>query len=184
MQRRVEQGERRTLAGALERTASRDGVAALDMHMGARGRASPRGSASQPGAVVPMQRPNAQIATSYPLTLWLQNTGREDRRCDPDMFEGVAVLLCVLVAVSGSYAQSRHVVAGGTRRADRPAASKVSGPKIERSKSVPAARRRQELWRERRPGRRRAESAVAAMSPSELASLAEPERRAEQAWRA
>ncbi len=93
---------------------------------------------------------------------------------------GVAVLLCVLVAVPGSYAQSQHVASQAA----------LDAAVQQHVRSVDRDRETVRLFLQRDDVRAvagnagldvgRAESAVAAMSPSELASLAEQTRRAEQ----
>ena len=94
---------------------------------------------------------------------------------------GLAVLLCVLVAVPNSYAQSQHVASQAAL--DAAVQQQVS--------AVDRDREAVRLFLQRDDVRSvagkagldvgRAESAVALMSPSELASLAEQARQADQA---
>lgn len=94
---------------------------------------------------------------------------------------GVAVLLCVLVAVPSSYAQSQHVASQAA----------LDAAIQQRLSSVDRDREMVRLFLQRDDVRLvagkagldvgRAESAVALMSPSELASLAEQARQADQA---
>jgi len=93
---------------------------------------------------------------------------------------GVAVLLCVLVAVPSSYAQSQHVASQAA----------LDAAVQQQVRAVDRDRETVRLFLQRDDVRAvagnagldvgRAESAVAAMSPSELASLAEQTRQAEQ----
>ncbi len=93
---------------------------------------------------------------------------------------GVAVLLCVLVAVPSSYAQSQHVVS--------PAA--LDAAVQQQVRAVDADRETVRLFLQRDDVKAvagkagldigRAEIAVAALAPSELASLAAQARQAEQ----
>ena len=94
---------------------------------------------------------------------------------------GVAILLCVLLAVPRSYAQSQHVAS--QTALDAAVQQKVSAVDRDREavrlflqrddvKAV-AAKAGLDVGR--------ADSAVAVMSPSELASLAEQARQADQA---
>ena len=93
---------------------------------------------------------------------------------------GVAVLLCVLVAVPGSYAQSQHVASQAAL--DAAVQQQVRGVDRDRETVRLFLQRTDVTTVGRNAGLDvgRAESAVAAMSPSELASLAEQARQAEQ----
>ena len=93
---------------------------------------------------------------------------------------GVAVLLCVLVAVPGSYAQSQHVASQAAL--DAAVQQQVRGVDRDRETVRLFLQRTDVTTVARNAGLDvgRAESAVAAMSPSELASLAEQARQAEQ----
>ena len=94
---------------------------------------------------------------------------------------GVAVLLCVLVAVPSSYAQSRHVASQAA----------LDAAVQQQVRAVDRDRETVRLFLQRDDVRSaagkagldvgRAESAVALMSPSELASLANEARQADQA---
>jgi hypothetical protein len=93
---------------------------------------------------------------------------------------GVAVLLCVLVAVPSTYAQSQHVASQAA----------LDAAVQQQVRAVDRDRETVRLFLQRDDVKAvagnagldvgRAESAVAAMSPSELASLAEQARQAEQ----
>ena len=93
---------------------------------------------------------------------------------------GVAVLLCVLVAVPCSYAQSQHVASQAA----------LDAAVQQQVRAVDRDRETVRLFLQRDDVKAvagnagldvgRAESAVAAMSPSELASVAEQARQAEQ----
>jgi len=93
---------------------------------------------------------------------------------------GVAVLLCVLVAVPSSYAQSQHVASQAA----------LDAAVQQQVRAVDRDRETVRLFLQRDDVKAvagnagldigRADSAVAAMSPSELASLAEQARQAEQ----
>lgn len=93
---------------------------------------------------------------------------------------GVAVLLCVLVAVPGSYAQSQHVASQAA----------LDAAVLQQARAVDRDRETVRLFLRRDDVKAvagkagldigRAESAVAAMGPSELASVAEQARRADQ----
>jgi len=98
----------------------------------------------------------------------------------PSICSGVAVLLCVLIAVPGSYAQSQHVASQAA----------LDAAVQQQVRAVDRDRETVRLFLQRDDVRAvagnagldvgRAETAVAAMSPSELASLAEQARQAEQ----
>ena len=93
---------------------------------------------------------------------------------------GVAVLLCVLVAVPSSYAQSQHVASQAA----------LDAAVQQQVRAVDRDRETVRLFLQRDDVKAvagnagldigRADSAVAAMSPSELASVAEQARQAEQ----
>ncbi len=97
------------------------------------------------------------------------------------IYSGVAVLLCVLVAVPSSYAQSQHVASQAA----------LDAAVQQQVRTVDRDRETVRLFLQRDDVRSvagkagldvgRAESAVALMSPSELASLAEQARQADQA---
>ena len=94
---------------------------------------------------------------------------------------GVAILLCVLVAVPRSYAQSQHVAS--QTALDAAVQQKVSAADRDRE-AVRLFLQRDDV--KAVAGKAgldvgRAESAVAFMSPSELASLAEQARQADEA---